>query len=95
MLRDHPFARDEPMTGLEVELNLVDGDLEPALTAARCSTRSGRRSSRPSWAAGTSSSTCRPRPLPGDQWRHFEHQLLDELALARSDAQDTAEPSSP
>ena len=34
MLRDHPFARDEPMTGLEVELNLVhDGDLEPALTA--------------------------------------------------------------
>ena len=33
MLRDHPFARDEPMTGLEVELNLVDGDLEPAPVA--------------------------------------------------------------
>ena len=29
MLRDHPFARDEPMTGVEVELNLVGPDLEP------------------------------------------------------------------
>src|SRR5919199_922825 len=31
MLREHPFATDEPMTGLEVELNLVGDDLEPAL----------------------------------------------------------------
>src|SRR3954452_11728786 len=30
MLREHPFDTDEPMTGLEVELNLVGGDLEPA-----------------------------------------------------------------
>ncbi len=32
MLREHPFAHDEPMTGIEVELNLVDADLRPALT---------------------------------------------------------------
>ena len=29
-----------------------------------------------------------PRPLPGEQWRHFEQQLLDELAMARAKAQD-------
>ena len=48
MLREHPFAHDEPMTGVEVELNLVDdGELVPA------------RTSSPSWAGGTWSSTCR------------------------------------
>ena len=43
MLRDHPFARDEPMTGLEVELNLVGvDDLEP--------TRAGRADAPPASA---------------------------------------------
>jgi hypothetical protein len=32
MLREHPFARDEPMTGIEVELNLVGDDLAPSLS---------------------------------------------------------------
>jgi len=35
MLREHPFAHDEPMTGVEVELNLVDGDLVPALRSSQ------------------------------------------------------------
>src|SRR4029450_12022721 len=34
MLREHPFAHDEPMTGVEVELHLVDDDeLAPAWRA--------------------------------------------------------------
>ena len=27
-----------------------------------------------------------PRPLPGDEWRQFEHQLTDQLGLARAAA---------
>jgi hypothetical protein len=54
MLREHTFARDEPMTGIEVELNLVDADLAPSLSSAAC-TPSAPLSSSPSWAAGTSS----------------------------------------
>lgn len=86
MLRDHAFACDEPMTGIEVELNLVDGDLDPALTGAdvldaidshRFQTELGR------WNLELN---LPPRPLPGDQWRHLEHQLLAELAVARTSA---------
>ena len=34
MLRDSVFDTDDPMTGLEVELNLVDDDADPALKSA-------------------------------------------------------------
>ncbi len=34
MLRDARFDTDDPMTGLEVELNLIDGDGDPALRNA-------------------------------------------------------------
>ena len=88
MLREHPFAADEPMTGMEVELNLVGPDLEPAprgvavlesLGAAEFTTELGR------WNLELN---LPPRLLPGDEWRHFEHQLLDELAVVREKAQD-------
>jgi hypothetical protein len=88
MLREHPFAHDEPMTGLEVELNLVDRNLDPApagaavlhsLDSPQFQTELGR------WNLELN---LPPRPLPGVQWRHFEQQLLDELALVRAKALD-------
>jgi gamma-glutamyl:cysteine ligase YbdK (ATP-grasp superfamily) len=89
MLRDHPFARDEPMTGLEVELNLVqDGDLEPALTAKTVLDSLGSPEFQTELGRWNLELNLPPRPLPGEQWRHVEHQLLDELAMARSKAQD-------
>jgi gamma-glutamyl:cysteine ligase YbdK (ATP-grasp superfamily) len=88
MLRDHPFARDEPMTGIEVELNLVDDKLSPSLAGADVldAINSGEfQSELGQWNLELN---LPPRPLPGDEWRHLEHQLLDELAVVRAKAQD-------
>lgn len=88
MLRDHPFARDEPMTGLEVELNLVGDDLEPARSARVVLDALGSPEFQTELGRWNLELNLPPRPLPGEQWRHFEQQLLDELAMVRAKAQD-------
>lgn len=88
MLREHPFARDEPMTGIEVELNLVDNDLAPTLSGPEVLAAIGADEFQSELGRWNLELNLPPRPLPGDQWRHLEHQLLDELAVARAKAQD-------
>ena len=88
MLRDRPFARDEPMTGIEVELNLVGDDLEPAPVAKAVLDSLGSAEFQTELGRWNLELNLPPRPLPGKQWRHFEQQLLDELAMARAKAQD-------
>jgi hypothetical protein len=88
MLREHPFARDEPMTGLELELNLVDGDLAPSLAGAEVLQAIGAAEFQSELGRWNLELNLPPRPLPGDQWRHLEHHLLDELAVAQSKAVD-------
>ena len=78
------------MTGLEVELNLVDATTwRPSLSGRG---RAGRASAPPEFQSELGRWNLElnlpPRPLPGDQWRHLEHQLLDELAMARAKARD-------
>jgi hypothetical protein len=88
MLRTHPFARDEPMTGIEVELNLVDELLAPALSGKAVLEAIGAAEFQSELGRWNMELNLPPRPLPGDQWRHLEHQLLDELAVARAKARD-------
>src|SRR3954467_9413440 len=88
MLREHPFARDEPMTGVEVELNLVDGELVPALRGRQVLDVIDGAEFQSELGRWNLELNLPPRPLPGDQWRHLEHQLLDELAVARAKARD-------
>jgi hypothetical protein len=88
MLRDHPFARDEPMTGLEVELNLVGHDLSPSLAGADVLAAIGSSQFQSELGRWNLELNLPPRPLPGDEWRHLEHHLLDELAVARAKAVD-------
>ncbi|MHA6626761.1 glutamate--cysteine ligase [Pseudonocardia sichuanensis] len=88
MLREHPFARDEPMTGLEVELNLVDHDLAPSLAGADVLRAIGAAQFQSELGRWNLELNLPPRPLPGDQWQHLERQLVDELAVARSSAVD-------
>ncbi len=88
MLREHPFARDEPMTGIEVELNLVGDDLTPSLSGADVLHAIGAAEFQSELGRWNLELNLPPRPLPGDEWRHLERQLLDELSVARSKAQD-------
>ncbi|WP_232661793.1 glutamate--cysteine ligase [Pseudonocardia sp. TRM90224] len=83
MLREHPFAKDEPMTGIEVELNLVGDDLEPALTGPDVLAAIGSDEFQSELGRWNLELNLPPRPLPGEQWRHLENQLVDELRLAR------------
>ena len=86
MLREHPFARDEPMTGVEVELNLVDEELVPALRGRQVLDAIDGDEFQLELGRWNLELNLPPRPLPGDQWRHFEHQLTHQLDLARSAA---------
>jgi hypothetical protein len=88
MLRDHPFATDEPMTGLEVELNLVGHDLAPSLAGASVLDAIGSNQFQSELGRWNLELNLPPRPLPGDEWRHLERHLLDELAIARAKAVD-------
>jgi hypothetical protein len=88
MLREHPFAEDDPMTGIEVELNLVDGALSPAMTGREVLQAIGGSEFQTELGRWNIELNLPPRPLPGDQWRHLEHELLDELAVARAKARD-------
>lgn len=88
MLREHPFARDEPMTGIEVELNLVDRDLDPSLAGADVLRAIGSAEFQSELGRWNLELNLPPRPLPGDQWRHLEQQLIDELAVAQAKADD-------
>jgi hypothetical protein len=88
MLREHTFDSAEPMTGLEVELNLVGERLEPALVADAVLGSLGSPEFQSELGRWNLELNLPPRPLPGDQWRHFEQQLLDELAMARAKALD-------
>ncbi|GEL18001.1 glutamate--cysteine ligase [Pseudonocardia asaccharolytica] len=90
MLREHPFAQDEPMTGIELELNLVDRQLEPALSGADVLAAIGSAGFQSELGRWNIELNLPPRLLPGDEWRHLEHQLLDELAAAGAKARDCA-----
>ena len=88
MLREHAFAGDEPMTGLEVELNLVGHDLEPALAGRTVLDAMGADEFQSELGRWNLELNLPPRPLPGDQWRRVERQLLDEFAVVRSTARE-------
>ena len=86
MLRSHPFADDEPITGLEVELNLVGDDLEPALAGDVVLEQLASPQFQTELGRWNLELNLPPRPLPGAEWRHLEEQLLVELQTVASAA---------
>jgi hypothetical protein len=88
MLKEHTFARDEPMTGLEVELNLVDRDLSPTPVGARILAAMGAGEFQSELGRWNLELNLPPRPLPGDQWSRLEDVLLDEFGTVRAAADD-------
>ncbi|MDN5859633.1 MAG: glutamate--cysteine ligase [Pseudonocardia sp.] len=88
LLRDERFARAEPMTGLELELNLVDDQLAPALLGRDVIDALGSDEFQTELGRWNLELNLPPRPLPGDQWRQLEEQLVEKLALVRATAAD-------
>ena len=88
MLREQQFARADPMTGLELELNLVDDDLAPALVGQDVLDGLGSADFTTELGRWNLELNMPPRPLPGDEWRQLEHQLVEELSRVRTAAAD-------
>jgi hypothetical protein len=82
MLRDSRFDGDRPMTGLELELNLVDGQAEPAMRNAEVLAYL----TDPSWQTELGQFNLeinlRPRLLAGDGLVDYEREILATLAHA-------------
>ncbi|MET0191338.1 MAG: glutamate--cysteine ligase [Pseudonocardia sediminis] len=88
MLREYPFADSEPMTGVEIEFNLVDGDLAPSLNGRDVLETINAEEFQTELGRWNLELNLPPRPLPGDEWRLLEHELLDLLAGAGAKAGD-------
>lgn len=86
MLREQTFARDEPMTGMELETNLVDEQLRPALIGAQVLESIGSPDVQTELGRWNLELNLPPRLLPGQEWRQLERQLVDELATVRDKA---------
>ncbi|TCK26936.1 glutamate--cysteine ligase [Pseudonocardia endophytica] len=88
MLREYPFADSEPMTGVEIEFNLVGSDLTPSLNGRDVLETINAEEFQTELGRWNLELNLPPRPLPGDQWRQLEHELLDLLAGAGAKAGD-------
>jgi hypothetical protein len=88
MLREDAFAEDiEATIGLEVELNLIDQRLDPAMRGV--AVLDGVHSPEVASELGRWNIELNlpPRSLPGDQGRYLENQLLDLLAEIEKQAE--------
>ena len=86
MLSHSQFEFDRPMTGLEIELNLVNGDLGPRLDKKTILAQIADPDYQTELARFNIELNVRPRPLPGDavdrRVRQARHQLARGARLA-------------
>ena len=88
MLREGAFAGDsEATTGLEVELNLVDQRLDPAMRNVAVLDGVDSPELQSELGRWNVELNLPPRPLPGEQGRYLEHHLLDMLAEVEKQAE--------
>jgi len=88
MLREGAFAGDnEATTGLEVELNLVDQRLDPAMRNVAVLDGVDSPELQSELGRWNVELNLPPRPLPGEQGRYLEHHLLDMLAEIEKQAE--------
>lgn len=82
MLTTSSFEFDRPMTGLEIELNLVDGDHQPHFHNAAVLDAIADPGFQTELARYTIELNVPPRPLPGDAALELEHDLRASLDAA-------------
>ena len=79
MLGHSQFEFDRPMTGLEIELNLVNGDLGPKLDNKTILAQIADPDYQTELARFNIELNVRPRPLPGDAALELEQDLRASL----------------
>jgi hypothetical protein len=88
MLREDAFADDvEATIGLEVELNLIDHQLDPAMRGVAVLDGVDSPELASELGRWNVELNLPPRSLPGDQGRYLENQLLDLLAEIEKQAE--------
>ena len=82
MLTQHSFEFDRPLTGLEIELNLVNADFDPHFANAEVLEAIADPGYQTELAQYNIELNVPPRPLPGDSAIELEEEMLaaaDEL----------------
>src|SRR5215207_5812990 len=86
MLNTSSFEFDRPMTGLEIELNLVDRDMQPHFHNAEVLAAIADEDYQTELAQYNIELNVPPRPLPGDSAIELERELRESLNRAASAA---------
>jgi hypothetical protein len=87
MLSESSFDFDRPLTGMEIELNLVDADLEPAMVNAAVLESIADPDYQTELGQYNIELNVQPRPLPGDSALELEDLLRGSLNAAEQKAQ--------
>jgi hypothetical protein len=88
MLTEGGFAHAPPWMGLEIELNLVDDDLQPAMANSVVLEKLDDPAFTVELGQHNLEFNVRPRPLSGDQAVELELEVTDALADANLKARD-------
>ncbi len=86
MLTEHSFEFDRPLTGLEIELNLVDDDFSPAMKNAAVLESIADSDYQTELGQFNIELNVSPRPLPGDSALELEDLLRRSLNAAEAKA---------
>src|SRR5262245_54478716 len=82
MLNDFPFDADRPMTGLELELNLIDPDAQPAMRNAEILAELADPSFQTELGQFNLEINVNPRLIAGRGFEDYEEDLRASLARA-------------
>ncbi len=88
MLTTQQFEFERPMTGLEIELNLVDGDYQPHFANAETLAAIADPGFQTELARYNIELNVPPRPLPGDSALELEEELRTSLNAAEAKAEE-------
>src|SRR3954470_2529754 len=88
MLRESRFDSDRPMTGIEVELNLVDDGCDPAMKNAEALEAIADPDFVTELGQFNLEINVAPRSLAGDGIMTFEHNVRDSLNAAEAKARE-------
>ena len=86
MLDDVAFETESPMTGLEIELNLMDADAEPAMRNAEILANLADPTFQTELAQFNLELNARPRLISGDGFADYEQDIIESLARAEDRA---------